>query len=55
MFRTKKGVSNSGTNPSHMEHPPIPLIKETYIGKSDKYFVKLKLSRDPTSITLDLY
>ena len=38
-----------------MEPPPIPLIKETYNGKSDKDFVKLKLRRDPTSSTSDLY
>ena len=43
------------TNPSHVEPPPIPLIKETSTGKSDGYYVKLKLLRDPTSSTLDIY
>ena len=38
-----------------MEPPPIPLIKETYNGKLDEYLVKLKLRRDPTSSTSDLY
>ena len=38
-----------------MEPFPIPLIRETCNGKSDKDFVKLKLRRDPTSITSDLY
>ena len=40
---------------THMEPPPITLIKENYDGKSDKDFVKLKLRRDPTSSTSDLY
>ena len=39
----------------HLEPLPIPLIQETHDGKSDKYFVKLKLRRDPTSSTSDLY
>ena len=33
----------------------IPLIKENNDGKSDKDFVKLKLCRDPTLPTSDLY
>ena len=46
---------NSGTNTAHVEPPPIILIKETYNGKSDKDFVKLKLCRDHKSSTMDLY
>ena len=42
-------------NQAHVEPPPIPPIKEMRDGKSDKDFVKLKLSRYPTSSTLDLY
>ena len=38
-----------------MEPLPIALIKLKYDVKSEKYFVKLKLCRDPTSSTLDLY
>ena len=33
----------------------IPLIKEKHNGNSDKYSIKLKLSRDPTLPTLYLY
>ena len=33
----------------------IPLIKENSTGNSDGDHVKIKLSRDPTSSTLDLY
>ena len=39
----------------HVEPPPIPLIKGKYDGKSDKYLLKMKLRRDPTSSTTDLY
>ena len=42
------------TNPSQVEPPPIPLIKETSTGKSDGDYVKLKLRRYPTSSTSDL-
>ena len=38
-----------------MEPPPIPLINSKHDDKLDKYFVKLKLHRDPTSATSDLY
>ena len=31
------------------------VIKGKYNSKSDKYFLELKLSRDPTSSTSDLY
>ena len=44
-----------GINPSHVEPLTITLIKETYNGKPDKDFVKLKLRRYPTSSTSDLY
>ena len=44
-----------GINQAHVEPPPIPLLKGTYDGKSDKDFVKMKFCRDPTSSTLDLY
>ena len=43
-----------GTHPAHVEPTPVPLIKETCNGKSEKYFVKLKLRRDPVSSTLKL-
>ena len=39
----------------HLEPPLTPLIKEKNNSKSDKYFVKIKLHRDPTSSTSDLY
>ena len=38
----------TGMNQPHVDPLPIPLIKENYNGKSDKYYVKLKLRRDPT-------
>ena len=51
---SKKGWMTGMTHP-HIDPPPIPITKETHDGKSDKYFVKLKLSRYPTSSTSDLY
>ena len=45
----------TGTNPSHVEPPLIPLIKEAYTGNSDVDYVKLKIRIYPTSSTLDLY
>ena len=39
----------------HIEPTRISLIKENHNGKSDKDFVKLKMSWDPTSSTSDLY
>ena len=37
-------------------YPPlIPLIQETYNGKSERYFVKIKLRRDPMLYMSDLY
>ena len=46
---------NSGTTQAHVEPPPITLIKVAYYGKSEKYFVKMKLCGYPTSSTSDLY
>ena len=43
------------TKPYYVEPPPIPSIKETSTGKSDEYYVKLKLCIDPTSSTSDIY
>ena len=53
-FSSKKGWMTGMTHP-HVEPPTIPLIKEKHDDKSDKYFVKLKLRRDPTSPSSDLY
>ena len=39
----------------HVDPPLIALIKETHGGKSEKYFVKIKLRRTRTSSTSDLY
>ena len=39
----------------HVEPPLILLIKEEHNSKSDKNFVKLKLRRDPSLSTSDLY
>ena len=50
----KKGWC-ADTNTDHVEHHPIPLVKETSTVKSDGDYVKLKLRRDTTSSTLDLY
>ena len=46
---------NSGMIQVHVEPPPIPLIKGSYYGKSEKSFVKLELFRDSTPNTLDFY
>ena len=51
---SKKGWMTKKKQP-HIEPPPITLVKEKHDGKSDKYFVKPKLCRDPTSSTSDLY
>ena len=50
----KKGW-NLGIVQAYVEPPMITFIKGTYDGKSDKYFVRLKLCRDPMSSTSDLY
>ena len=39
----------------HVYPPPIPLIKIKNDDKPDKYFVKNKLFRDPTSEKSDFY
>ena len=46
---------NSGMTQEHLEPLSIPLIKGTYYGKSEKYFINLKFHKYPTSITSDLY
>ena len=43
------------TNPSHVEPPTIPLVKENSTGKSDGDYVKLNLCRDLTPNTSDFY
>ena len=40
---------NAGTLQMYMEPPLIPLIKTKNDDKLDKYFVKIKLRRYPTS------
>ena len=50
----KKGWGTD-TIPSHVEPPPIPLIKETFTGKLDEDYVKLKLRRYYMSSMPDLY
>ena len=51
----QKNNWNQVTVQVHVEPPPIPLIKSNNGDKSDKYCVKVKLCRDPTSQILDLY
>ena len=43
------------TKPDHVDPSPIPLYKEMSTGKSDGDHVKLKLHRDTTYSTSDLY
>ena len=43
------------TNTANLEPPLVPLIKEKSTGKSDGDYVKLKLHRNTTSSTSDLY
>ena len=45
----------TGTIQPHVDPHMIPLIKEKHNGKSDNDSVKLKLRRDPTLPTSDLY
>ena len=40
---------------AHVEPPLITLSKINHDDKSDTFFVKLKLSRDPTSVMLYHY
>ena len=46
---------NAGSVQVHVGPPPIAPIKSKNDNKSDKYFVMIKLRRDPTSEKLDLY
>ena len=46
---------DDGEDSTTRRAPPIPPIKKTNDGNSDKYFVKLKLRKDPISPTSDLY
>ena len=50
----KKGLGVDA-NPDHVEPTPVPLVKETSTGKSDRDYVKLKMRIDPTSGTSYLY
>ena len=50
-----KNICNSGTVQVHVDQPLIPLIKSNNNDKPHKDFVKIKLGRDLTSETLDLY
>ena len=40
---------------AHVDNPPTPLIESKHNVNSDKYFIKLKLCRYPTSATSGLY
>ena len=51
---SKKGWMMGMTHPQ-VETPQINLIKEINNDKSDKYFVKLELRRDPKLSTSYLY
>ena len=46
---------NEGTVQVHVEPYLIPPIKHKNDEKSDKYFVTIKLRKNPTSEKLDLY
>ena len=46
---------NTGTVKVHVNPPQFPLIKSKKDDKLDKYFIRIKLRRDPTSEKLDLY
>ena len=46
---------DAGDDSTIHRSPPIPLIKENNNGNSDKYFVKIKLRREPMSTTSDRY
>ena len=46
---------NVGVIQVHVDPPPIHLIKIKHDDKLDRDFVNIKLRRDPTSETLDLY
>ena len=44
-----KNKWNTGVVQVRVDPPPTPLMKIKYNDKSEKYFVKLKLRRGPTS------
>ena len=46
---------NKGEVQIHVDPPRIPLIKIKNYDKSDKYFVILKLCKDPKSENSDFY
>ena len=50
----KKGWG-ADTKPDRVKPPQIPLVKQTSTGKSYGDYVKLKLRKDPTFSTPDLY
>ena len=50
-----KKIWNLSMKQSYVEPPTIPPIKSKQENKSDKYFVKIKLSKDMTSDMLELY
>ena len=50
---SKKGLMTGMTHPD-VDTPTIPPVKENNNGKSDNYFVKHKLGKDPTSSTRNL-
>ena len=58
-FTTRKFLHkknwNRGAVQVYVDPPPIPLSKSKNNDKLDKYFVTLKLHRDPTSENSDLY
>ena len=45
----------TGMDQPHVEPLTTPPMKENHDGKSEKYFLKLKLPRNPKSSMLDLY
>ena len=50
-----KKCCNLGRTLVQVEPLPIPLVEGKYDGNLEKYFVKLKLCKYPTSGTSDLY
>ena len=52
---SSKKVWLKGMTQPQVETLLIPLITENHYGKPDKYLVKLKLCRDPTVSTSDIY
>ena len=52
---SQKKSRNSGMTQIRVEPLPIPLIKSKHNYKLEKYFIKIKLCRGPTSSLLGLY